>query len=111
MVRGGVPFLEPVWHDDHWQLWRVVDAEPLVDGPGRLVRLGPTAVVLEVTAAEPVLVRVRYSSHWSLDRPGCVEPTPDGWTMVHVEQPGLVILRPVLARSLPLIGSLDGCRS
>ena len=26
MVRGGLPFLEPVWHDDHWRLWRVVDA-------------------------------------------------------------------------------------
>jgi hypothetical protein len=111
IVRRGVPFLDLVWHDDHWQLYRVVDAEPLVDGSARLVSLGPTAIVLEVTATEPVLVRVRYSSHWSLDRPGCVEPTADGWTVVHVEQPGRVILRPVLARSLPFIGPLDGCRS
>jgi hypothetical protein len=110
MVRGGLPFLEPVWHDDHWRLWRVVDAAPIVDGPARLVRLGPTAVVLDVTRAEPVLIRVRYSSHWSLDKPGCVEPTADGWTVVRTERPGRVTLRPVLARSLPIVGSIDGCR-
>ena len=111
LIRRGLPFLEPVWRDDHWQLWRVVDAEPMVDGAARLVRLGPTAVVLEVEAAEPVLVRVRYSSHWSLDGPGCVEASPDGWTTVYPEQAGTLTLRPVLARSLPIIGPLDGCHS
>ena len=83
--------------------------EPLVEGPARLVELGPTSVQLEVIDAEAVLVRVRYSSHWSLDVPGCVEPSPDGWTTIQVERPGSVTLRPVVARSLPLIGRLDDC--
>ena len=69
----------------------------------------PAAVVLDVAEAEPVLVRVRYSTHWSLDQAGCVSPSPDGWTIVLVVQPGVVTLRPVLARSLPIIGPLDGC--
>ena len=109
LVRGGLPFLQPLWHDDHWQLWRVVDAQPLIEGPARLVELGPTSVQLEVIDAEAVLVRVRYSSHLSLDVPGCVEPSPDGWTTIQVERPGSVTLRPVVARSLPLIGRLDDC--
>jgi hypothetical protein len=109
LVRRGLSFLEPIWHDEHWQLWRVVDAEPLVDGPARLVEMGPDAVTLDVTAVEPVLVRMRYSSHWSLDRPGCVSPSPDGWTVVQLDRPGTVTLRPVLARSVPLFGALDGC--
>ena len=109
LVRRGLPFLEPVWHDEHWRLWRVVDAEPMVEGPATLVRLDPAEVVLDVTAVDPVLVRVRYSSHWSLDPGGCVSPSPEGWTVVEVEQPGVVTLRPVLARSLPIIGPLDGC--
>ena len=91
------------------QLWRVVDAEPIVDEPARLVRLEPTAIVLDVATAEPVLVRVRYSNHFSLDVAGCVRPTPDGWTVVDVEEPGVVTVSAVLARSLPLIGPLDRC--
>jgi hypothetical protein len=65
--------------------------------------------VLDVAAAEPVLVRVRYTSHWSLDVPGCVEPSADGWTVVDPAQTGTMTLRAVLARSLPIIGPLDGC--
>jgi hypothetical protein len=45
----------------------------------------------------------------SLDGPGCVEPSPDGWTVIRTPQPGRVTLRTVLARSLPIVGSLDGC--
>jgi hypothetical protein len=111
LVRNGLPFLEPVWRNAHWRLWRVVDAEPLVEGPARLVQVGATEIVLDVKAAESVLVRVRYSSHWSLDRTGCVEASPDGWTIVRPEQLGRVSLRPVLARSIPVIGPLDDCRS
>jgi hypothetical protein len=68
-------------------------------------------MTLDVTADEPVLVRVRYSSHWSLHRPGCVRPSPEGWTVVQLEQPSTVRLRPVLARSVPLLGALDDCAS
>ena len=109
LVGHGLPFLEPVWHDEHWRLWRVVDAEPIVDGPARLVRLDPTTIVLDVSTDEPVLVRIRYTTHFSLDRPGCVLPGPDGWTLVDPEFPGVVTVSAVLARSLPLIGPLDGC--
>ena len=109
LVRSGLPFLEPVWHDEHWQLWRVVDPEPIVSGSARLVRLDPTTVVLDIATDEPVLVRIRYTSHFSLDLPGCVLPTADGWTVVDLEQPGVVTISAVLARSLPVIGPLDGC--
>ena len=109
LVSGGLPFLEPVWHDEHWRLWRVVDPEPIVSGAARLVRLDPTTVVLDIATDEPVLVRIRYTSHFSLDLAGCVLPTPDGWTLVDLDRPGVVTLSAVLARSLPVVGALDGC--
>jgi hypothetical protein len=109
LVRRRLPFLEPAWHDAHWQLWRVVDAEPFVEGAARLVELGPTTVVLDVESAEPVLVRVHYTSHWSLDVAGCVGPSADGWTVIDPARTGRVTLRAVLARSLPLVGPLDEC--
>ena len=109
LVRGRPAYLQAVWRNEHWVLYRVVDARPLVEGPARLVRSGPADVVLDVTGPGPVLVRVRWSSHWSLDAPGCVDESPDGWTVLRSMSPGRVTLRPVLARSLPIIGSLDGC--
>jgi hypothetical protein len=80
-----------------------------VEGPARIVGLGPDELVLDVARPADVLVRVRHSSHWSLDAPGCVRASEGGWTIVRPEQAGVVTLRPVLARSLPVVGSLDGC--
>jgi hypothetical protein len=32
LVRRGLPYLQPLWHDEHWWLFRVRDALPLVSG-------------------------------------------------------------------------------
>lgn len=109
LVRGGLAYLTPVWHDDQWQLFRVVDPLAIVDGPARLVDLGVSEVTLDVFGPGPVLVRVTWSSHWSLDHEGCVRPAPDGWTIVEPRRPGRVTIRAVLARSLPIVGALDDC--
>jgi hypothetical protein len=109
LVVAGVVYLEPVWSDEHWRLWRVVDAVPLVEGAGRIVAVTSSSVVLDVDAAGPLLVRVRWSTHWSLDGPGCVRASPDGWTVVEAVEPGRTTLRAVVARSLPGVGALDAC--
>jgi hypothetical protein len=91
-----------VWQDEHWRLFRGVDAEPLVTGPARVVRLDSASLVLDIEEAVPVLVRVHWSSHFALDQPGCVLPSPDEWTVIHLERPGRVTLRASLTGS-------DGC--
>ena len=35
LLRAGVEGLVPVWRNEHWQVWRVTDTEPLVDGAAR----------------------------------------------------------------------------
>ena len=46
IVASGPAFLEPVWRDAHWRLFRVRDPLPLATGAARRVRLGVTDVRL-----------------------------------------------------------------
>ncbi|MFH8470015.1 hypothetical protein [Streptomyces sp. NPDC017991] len=87
LVAAGQDWLQPVWRDAHWRIYRVRDAEPLVSAPGSVVRAGEAAVVLRVPRAGTVTVRVRYSP-WLRAAGGCVRP--DGpWTRLTVPRAGL----------------------
>jgi hypothetical protein len=93
LLRAGVDYLRPVWHDPHWQLWKVVSSPGLLSGPATLTSVAPNR--FSFTASQPgdVVIRVRYTSDWSIpDGTGCLDPTPQGWTMVRVTQPGPVVV-------------------
>ncbi len=83
LVQAGQPELEPVWSDAHWQLWRVRDPTPLVSPPGRLLAATPDSVTLDVPAAQPVLLRLRWS-RWLVVRgpAGCLRRAGDGVLLV-----------------------------
>jgi hypothetical protein len=83
LLRSGLPYLTPVWHNENWQLWRVIDSPGLVSGPATLEALGADSFTLEVSAPGDVLVRIRASSHWSVPAPGCAGTTPAGWIRLH----------------------------
>jgi len=91
---GGVPaYLRPVWHDLHWQLWEVRDARPLLSGPARLDRLGPSTIRLTATEPGTSVLLVRWTRFWRVtDGAACVAPTDDGWTQIRASQPGPVRL-------------------
>jgi hypothetical protein len=87
LVTSGQDWLKPVWRDAHWRIYRVLDAEPLVSAPARVVRAGEAAVVLKVPRAGTVTVRVRYSP-WLRADGACVRP--DGpWTRLTVRRAGV----------------------
>jgi hypothetical protein len=88
-------YLEPVWRNDHWQVWRVLGTRPMVGG-GHLVSSRPDSLTVDVARPGPVLVRVHYTSHWTLDGAGCVLPGPHGWTVLRVARAGPVQLRSTL---------------
>jgi len=89
------PYLEPAWHNRHWHVWRVIGAEPMVRG-GRLLSTRPDSLTVDVTKPDRVLVRVHYTSHWTLDGAGCVLAGPHGWTVLRVAHAGPVQLRSTL---------------
>lgn len=92
LLRLGQPFLRPVWTSDDWQVWEVTTGADLVRGNAELVALTSDTVVLDVAHPHDVLVRVRFSPHWSVEGDSCVIEDPDGWTLVHVVDAGEVIL-------------------
>ncbi|AZM77961.1 hypothetical protein D1J63_25815 [Streptomyces sp. KPB2] len=79
-------WLEPVWRDAHWQVYRVRDAVPLVSAPGTVVSTGPADLVLRVARPGTVTVRVAWSP-WLRSDGGCL--AQDGeFTRLTVEAPG-----------------------
>ncbi|MFI2409809.1 hypothetical protein [Streptomyces sp. NPDC018947] len=78
-------WLEPVWQDEHWRIYRVRDAVPLVS-PGSVVRTGGADLVLRAERPGPVTVRVAWSP-WLRTDGGCL--TRDGeFTRLTVPAPG-----------------------
>ncbi|WTB41501.1 hypothetical protein OG569_27735 [Streptomyces sp. NBC_00827] len=86
LVRNPPAWLEPVWSDAHWQVFRVRDAAPLVSAPASVV--GTTSAEIDVRVPKPgsVTVRVAYSP-WLRADGGCL--AQDGeFTRLTVSRPG-----------------------
>jgi hypothetical protein len=113
LLRQRIPgYLEPAWADQHWQLWRVRNAIPLVSGPATLLSVGVARIRLHANAAGSAVVLVRWTRFWRVTRGvACVAPTGDGWTQVSFSRPGPVtITAKVGFGSLAGAGSRGSCR-
>jgi hypothetical protein len=98
------PYLRPVWHDLHWQLWEVRDARPLVSGPATLDHLGAAKIDLTAKAPGTSVLLVRWTRFWRVtEGRACVAPTADEWTRITFAEPGHVRLSAEIG-----LGSLAG---
>ncbi|WP_149549834.1 hypothetical protein [Streptomyces marokkonensis] len=87
LIRHRRPdWLLPVWHDAHWQVFRVRDAVPLVSEPGAVVRTSGADLVLRVSRPGAVTVRIAYSP-WLRSDGGCLG-REGGFTRLTVPAPG-----------------------
>jgi len=90
-VQAGVPGLVPVWHNSHWRVFGVAGSSGIVSGPATAVEIDGGEVQLDVHAPGAVLVRVRYTPHWSLaSGAACLSQGPGGWLRVQASAPGPV---------------------
>lgn len=103
-------YLIPVWHDAHWQVWRVAGAQPLASG-ATLTKLGTSSFDLDFTQPGDATVRVRMSSLWQVTSgQGCVLPSePDGWVHVRATEPGALTVRARFTLSSVLSSSQPPC--
>ncbi|TDB97686.1 MFS transporter [Actinomadura sp. 7K534] len=63
LVAKGQPYLTEIWHDEHWRLYRVLRATPLVDRPASIHKLDAGELVVDMPSSGSVLVRA-YWSPW-----------------------------------------------
>ncbi|WP_308016834.1 MULTISPECIES: hypothetical protein [Streptomyces violaceusniger group] len=87
LVRGRPSWLEPVWHDSQWQIYRVKGARPIVSGADASVVSSDNAKIA-VHVPRPGMVRLRIPySPWLRTSAGCVERDGD-WIRFKVSTPG-----------------------
>ncbi|MGA5505625.1 hypothetical protein [Streptomyces umbrinus] len=86
LVARGTEWLEPVWRDVNWRVYRVRGAVPLVSKPATVVRADSAAVLVHVPRAGSVTVRVAFSP-WLYAEGGCLEKAGE-FTRLTVTEPG-----------------------
>ncbi|MEI5102863.1 MFS transporter [Streptomyces sp. PmtG] len=61
LVAGGLPYLEQVWSNTNWKLYKVRDPQPLAAPAATVKRLQAEEIVLQVHKPGKVFVRIPYS--------------------------------------------------
>jgi hypothetical protein len=87
LVRGGLPYLTPVWDSPDWTLYEVAGDPGIVAGAA-VVEAGADAVVVRADRAGEILVRVRWSRWLAVSGEACLAEAEGGWTVVRVAGPG-----------------------
>jgi hypothetical protein len=105
LIRGGLPFLQPVFRDARWRVFAVRGATPLATGAGGVTRLRTQGVDLDATRPGTIRTKIRWTPYWQASgSPGaCVLRTDDDRTAVRVRRAGPVRLK--IAFSLGRIGA------
>jgi hypothetical protein len=90
LIRSGLPYLRGIWSNEHWRLFAVRGSPGLATGPAKLSDVGPASFSLLATRAGDILVRVHFTSYWTVTQgAACVEPEGE-WTRLQVERAGPV---------------------
>lgn len=88
LIREDRPeWLQPVWQDAHWRVYRVRDAVPLVSDPASVVSSSSADVVVHMPRAGTTTVRVAHSPWLRVDGGGCLTPQGE-FTRLTVSAPG-----------------------
>ncbi len=91
LLKDPPAYLQPLWSNEHWQLWRVTGSPGLASGVGRLVSLQPGQFTVDALEKGDAIVRVRYTPTWAVTSGvACLATTADGWTIVRAQAPGFI---------------------
>lgn len=110
LVRGGLPYLEPVYRDENWTVFVVRTSSGIVAGDAAVLEMDDDHVVVEVGAAGDTMLRVRESPLWYVAQgDACIDATADGWLRVSARAPGRIELRQRVDVLRVIEGDTDTC--
>lgn len=85
------PWLQQIWQDPNWRLFRVAEASTIVAAPAQRARLTEAALRFEAPQAGRYEVKVRWSRWLTAGEGVCVRRLGN-WTELDVRAPGPVTL-------------------
>lgn len=89
LVRKRPDWLQEIWHDADWRLYRLTDPLPLAAPPATVDHADAADVQLTLARAARVLVRVPWSTWLAVHGPAGARLAPDGdWTRLDAPAPG-----------------------
>lgn len=94
LVAGGLDYLQLVWSNASWKLYRVTDAAPLAEG-AQVLSVEPTRITIQTSARDGVHLRVRWSPYLTVRNMdgtlavGVCLADADGWLAITVPHAGL----------------------
>ena len=105
IIRGGQPWLVPVWHHTFWKLYQVTGAAPLASPPATITGTTPAQVTLRMSRPGSTIIRIRWSPLLRKHRPRHHRPAQ------RLDQPGRHSLTAPPRRGLyPLTSWASRCR-
>lgn len=89
LVRAGPGWLQEVWHDPSWRLYRFTDPLPLAAPAAAVEHADAAEVLLTVSGAARVTVRIAWSPWLKVQGPAGARLAKDGeWTRLDAPAPG-----------------------
>ena len=83
LIASGPSFLRQIHSGQDWDIYRVLDATPMVERPARMTGLEADGFTLEIPRAGSYRVRIRATPYWRVESgTGCVGRTDEVWSQV-----------------------------
>jgi hypothetical protein len=109
LVRSAPGYLQLVWADADWKLYRVADAEPLADHGSTVTAVGAESLTVQTTRTGWSEVRFRYTRLYRVTSgQACLTRSSAGWIRMYVARPGTVRLG-ISLRPANLVGAAPQC--
>jgi hypothetical protein len=100
LIRSGLPYLDPVWSNEHWSLYRLEGAVGLVSTAGepsrpaatgnRLTEIGAADFAFSGEQSGSYLVRIHYTPYWAVTAGDACVAREGDWTRLDVKRSGPV---------------------